>query len=93
MQLNLLHDLWRDPLGVLRDCLGGEVLLAKSLLSATTRDLAVLLAEVREALPVPITGVISDGQQTIRQAVAQELPEALHQLCHFHYLREAAKPI
>jgi hypothetical protein len=89
----LQPDVGHEVLWVLRDCLGGEVLLAKSLLSATTRDLAALLAEVRDALPVPITGAISDGQKTIRQAVAQELPGVPHQLCHFHYLREAAKPI
>jgi len=89
----LQPDVGHEVLWVLRDCLGGEVLLAKSLLSATIRDLAALLAEVRDALPVPITGVISDGQDTIRKAVAQELPGVPHQLCHFHYLREAAKPI
>ncbi len=44
-------------------------------------------------MPVPIRGVISDGQQTIRQAVARCLPEVPHQLCHFHYLGEAADPI
>jgi len=38
-------------------------------------------------------GVISDGQQTIRKAVAKCLPGVPHQLCQFHYLREAAKPI
>jgi len=89
----LQPDVGHEVLWVLRDCLGGEVLLAKSLLSATTGDLAALLAEVRDVLPVPITGVISDGQTTIRQAVAQELPGVPHQLCHFHYLREAARPI
>ena len=89
----LQPDVGHEVLWVLRDCLGGEVLLAKSLLSATIRDLAALLAEVRDALPVPITGVISDGQDTIRKAVAQELPKVPHQLCHFHYLREAARPI
>jgi hypothetical protein len=89
----LQPDVGHEVLWVLRDCLSGEVLLAKSLLSATTADLATLLAEVRAALPVPITGVISDGQETIRQAVAQELPGVPHQLCHFHYLREAARPI
>ena len=78
---------------MLRDCLSGEVLLAKSLLSATVRDLAALLTEVRAALPMPITGVISDGQDTIGQAVAPELPGGPHQSCHFHYLREAAQPI
>jgi hypothetical protein len=89
----LQPDVGHEVLWVLRDCLSGEVLLAKSLLSATIRDVAALLEEVRDALPVPITGVISDGQDTIRKAVAQELPGVPHQLCHFHYLREAAKPI
>ncbi|HZY90148.1 MAG TPA: ISNCY family transposase [Gemmataceae bacterium] len=89
----LQPDVGHEVLWVLRDCLSGEVLLAKSLLSATTADLAALLAEVRGALAVPITGVISDGQETIRKAVAQELRGVAHQLCHFHYLREAAKPI
>jgi hypothetical protein len=37
--------------------------------------------------------VITDGQRSIRNAVANVLPEIPHQLCHFHYLREAAKPI
>jgi len=55
--------------------------------------LAGLLTEVKAALPVPVTAVISDGQQSIRKAVAQALPESLHGRCHFHYLREAARPI
>jgi hypothetical protein len=86
-------DVGHEVLWVLRDCLSGEILLARSLLSATAADLSVLLDEVRTALPVPITGVISDGQESIRKAVAQTLPGVPHQLCHFHYLREAARPI
>src|SRR5205823_14500487 len=74
-------------------CRSGEILLPRRRRAAPTKDLAALLAEVRDALPVPITGAISDGQQTIRQAVALELPGVPHQLCHFHYLREAARPI
>jgi hypothetical protein len=63
-------DVGHEVLWVLRDCLTGEPLLARSLLSATEADLAVLLREVKDALPgVP------------------------HQLCQFHYLREAARPI
>jgi hypothetical protein len=89
----LQPDVGHEVLWVLRDCLCGEVLLAKSLLSATTKDLSALLREVRDAVPVPLTGVISDGQSTIRKAVARTLPGVPHQLCHFHYLREAAKPI
>jgi hypothetical protein len=89
----LQPDVGHEVLWVLRDCLGGEILLARSLLSATTKDLTALIRDVRTALPVPITGVISDGQSTIRKAVTQTLPGVPHQLCHFHYLREAAKPI
>jgi hypothetical protein len=89
----LQPDVGHEVLWVLRDCLSGEILLAKSLLSSTAKDLAGLIDQVRESLPVPITGVVSDGQESIRKAVAQALKGVPHQLCHFHYLREAAKPI
>ena len=89
----LQPDVGQEVLWVLRDCLSGEVLLARSVLSATHTDLAVLLREVTQALEVPMAGVISDGQLSIRRAVAHALPEVPHQLCHFHYLQEAAKPI
>ncbi len=82
-----------EVLWVLRDCLSGAVLLARSLLGATEADLVPLLHEVRAALPVPIRGVISDGQASIRNAVRAALPEVPHQLCQDHYLREAAKPV
>jgi hypothetical protein len=89
----LQPDVGHEVLWVLRDCLSGEVLLARSLLGATEADLAGLLREVLTVLPVPIRGVISDGQRSIRKAVASVLPSVPHQLCQFHYLREAAKPI
>ena len=89
----LQPDVGHEVLWVLRDCLSGEILLARSLLSSTAKDLAGLITAVRQALPVPITGVISDGQESIRNAVKQALKGVPHQLCHFHYLREAAKPI
>ena len=77
---------------MLRDCLAGEVLLARSLLRGTANDLAVLLEEVKDALPVPISGVISDGQQPIREAVRRVLPEATHQLCQFPYCAKPPSP-
>jgi hypothetical protein len=86
-------DVGHEVLWVIRDCLSGEPLLARSLLSATEADLAPLLREVEAALPVPILGVVSDGQTSIRNAVASALPGVPHQLCQFHYLREAARPI
>jgi hypothetical protein len=89
-------DVGHEVLWVIRDCLSGEVLLARSLLSATQDDLAKLLGEVKgglDEMEVPVTGVVSDGQQSIRKAVAKALPGVPHQLCHFHYLREAGLPI
>ena len=86
-------DVGHEVLWVLRDCLSGEILLARSLLSSTQADLAVLLSEVRDLLEVPIQAVLSDGQQSIRKAVASALPGVPHQLCQFHYLREAATAI
>lgn len=99
----LQPDVGHEVLWVLRDVRSGAVLLARSLLSATEGDLVPLLEEVRGALTeadreeerpvVPILGVISDGQHSIRKAVARALPGVPHQLCQFHYLREAARPI
>lgn len=89
----LQPDAGHEVLWVLRDCLSGQVLLARSLLSACEVDLANLLREVQQALEVPIVGVISDGQHSIRKAVQSVLPDIPHQLCHFHYLREATKPV
>lgn len=89
----LQPDVGHEVLWVLRDCLSGEVLLARSLLSATQDDLAALLTQVQQRLPVPIVGVVSDGQWSIRRAVERAFPATPHQLCHFHYLREAAHPV
>ena len=83
-------------LWVLRDVRSGEVLLARSLLGGSQADLTPVLGEVRTALQataVPIRGIITDGQHSLRQAVAAVFPGVPHQLCQFHYRREAARPI
>jgi hypothetical protein len=89
----LQPDVGHEVLWLLRDCLSGTVLLARSLLSSRRQDLAAWLGQVRDGLAVPITGVVSDGQHSIRKAVAEALPGVPHQLRHCHYLREAARPI
>ena len=89
----LQPDVGHEVLWVIRDVLSGEVLLARSLLSSCQGDPAKLLREVKGALPVPIIGVVSDGQTSIRKAVAEALGGVPHQLCQFHYLREAALPV
>ena len=85
----LQPDVGQEVLWVIRECLSGEVLLARPLLSATETDLAALFREVLQLVPVPVVGVVSDGQRSLRKAVASALPGVPHQLCQFHYLREA----
>jgi len=89
----LQPDVGHEVLWVIREVLSGEILLARTLLSSSQEDLAVLLREVKAALPIAVSGLVSDGQLSIRRAVASVFSEEPHQLCHFHYLREAAKPI
>ncbi len=96
LQPNVGHGVLR----VIRDVLSGEVLLARSLLSSCQDDLAGPLSEVKQALraegddpEVPIVGVVSDGQHSIRNAVAEALPGVPHQVCQSHHLREAARPV
>jgi hypothetical protein len=89
----LQPDAGHEVLWVVRECISGEVLLARSLLSSTAADLMALLREVASAVGVPVVGVVSDGQSSIRRAVKRALPGVPHQLCHFHFLREAASPI
>lgn len=82
--------------GLVRDCLSEEILLARPLLSSTQGDLTTLLTEIKEELEqleVPIKGIISDGEETIRSAVAFVFPEVPHQLCQFHYLKDAIEPL
>jgi hypothetical protein len=89
----LQPDVGHEVLWVVRDCISGEVLLARSLLSGTAADLAPLLREVADTVGVPVVGVVSDGQTSIRRAVERALPGIPHQLCQFHFLREAALPV
>jgi hypothetical protein len=89
----LQPDVGHEVLWVVRDCLSGEILWAQALLSCATDDLAQLLRQATTRLPVPVAAVVSDGQPTIRGAVAQVLADVPHQLCQFHFLREAGTPI
>lgn len=89
----LQPDVGHEVLWVIREVLSGETLLAKSLLSSARAELEALIQAVVDPLPVPVVAVVSDGQHSIRLAVAAALPGVPHQLCHFHYLREAARPL
>jgi hypothetical protein len=90
----LQPDKGHEVLWVVREVLSGDILLARSLLASGRNDLSDLLrAAVAGLEEVPVAGVISDGQLALRQAVADVFPDVPHQLCQFHYLREAGRPI
>lgn len=92
----LQPDVGHEVLWVVRDCLSEEILLARPLLGSTQGDLAALLTQVKQlldALAIPVKGIISDGEETIRSAVAFVFPEVPHQLCQFHYLKDALAPL
>ena len=90
-----LPDVGHEVLWVVRDCLSEEILLARPLRSHSQGDLTARLPEVKEALEqleVPVKGVISDGEEAIGSAVAFVFPKVPHQLCQFHYLKDAVDP-
>jgi hypothetical protein len=76
----LQPEVGHEVLWVIRDCLSGTVVLARALLSSTAADLTPLLCQAAESVGVPVTGVVSDGQRSIRIAVAKALPGVPHQL-------------
>lgn len=81
-----------EQLWVVREVLSGAVLGAANLQQATAPMLATLLRPIA-ASEVPVRGVISDAQESIRLAVATVFPGVPHQLCQYHALREAAEPL
>jgi hypothetical protein len=89
----LQPDVGHALLWVLRDCLSGEGLLARSLRSARPEDRAALIATVRGRLPVPVAGVVAAGPHSTRKAVAQALPGGPPQRGPFPYWRAAARPL
>jgi hypothetical protein len=81
-----------ETLYLLRDLQSRRVLVARNLLSSASAELEALIEEVR-ALGVAIQGVVSDKQESLCLTIARTLPGVPHQLCQFHYLRDAALPV
>lgn len=81
-----------EQLWVVREVLSGTVLGAANLQQASAAMLVPLLQPIRTA-GLPVLGVVSDAQESIRLAVAEVFPDVPHQLCQYHALREAAKPL
>jgi hypothetical protein len=92
----LQPDIGHEVLWDLRDCLEGVVLVARSLLGATENDLVPLTSGGNKHLPEvgdPYCWGDYRWATFYPQCGSLALPDVPHQLCHFHYLYEAAKPI
>jgi hypothetical protein len=83
-------DKGNETVYLVRDVLTDRVLAAENVRSSTTAVIKAVLAPV-VALQLPIQGAISDAQESLLAAVAELWPGTPHQLCHFHYLREASR--
>jgi len=81
-----------EQLWTVREVTSGRVLGAANLQQATAPVLERLLRPIQEA-ELPVLGVISDAQESLRLAVATVFPGVPHQLCQYHALREAAEPL
>jgi hypothetical protein len=85
-------DMDAESLWVLRDTLSEEVIEAFSAASMDARKLAERLRDLK-ALGIPVTGVISDAQNIIVDAVELVFPGVPYQLCQLHFLRDFAKAV
>jgi hypothetical protein len=81
-----------EQLWMVREVLSGTVLAATNLQQATAPILANLLRPIA-ATALPVLGVISDAQESVRMAVAMVFPAVPHQWCQYHALREAVEPL
>jgi hypothetical protein len=85
-------DKGNETVYLVRDVLTGRVLAAENVRVSDTETIKRLLAPVK-TLELPVLGAVSDAQESLCQAIADLWPEVPHQLCQFHYLREASRPI
>jgi hypothetical protein len=83
---NLCLYLLRDP-GL------GLTLFAETVEESTAptlhEELLVPLKALSDKLALPILGIVSDAQESIRHAVQTALPGVPHHCCQFHCLRDA----
>jgi hypothetical protein len=85
-------DKGNETVYLVRDVLTGRVLAAENVRVSDTATIKQLLAPV-VALELPVLAAVSDAQESLCQAIAALWPKVPHQLCQFHYLREASRPM
>jgi hypothetical protein len=81
-----------ETIYLVRDVVTGRLLAAENVRSSDTATMTALLRPIRD-LGVPVVGAVSDAQDSLLQAIAALWPDIPHQVCQFHYLREATRPM
>ncbi len=77
---------------MVREVQSGKVLVVGWLARVNHQTLKALLAPVA-ALGLPISGTVSDKQESVRKALEETWPEVPHQWCQSHYLGNVTRPI
>jgi hypothetical protein len=85
-------DKGNETVYLVRDVLTGRLLAAENVRVSDTETIKRLLAPI-VALDLPVLGAVSDAQESLLQAIASLWPAIPHQICQFHYLREASRPM
>lgn len=85
-------DKGNETIYLVREVSTGRLLHAQNVTTSDTETIKEVFSPV-VALNVPVIGIISDAQKSLREAVASLWPDVPHQTCQFHYLQEAARPI
>ena len=77
---------------VVREAQLDVTLMAEILETGDHQTIAAELLEPINGWGLPVKGIISDAQESIRMAVSQVWPGKPHQNCQFHCLKEAGRP-
>ena len=88
----LQPDKGNETVYLVRDVITGRLLAAENLRVSDTPTIKAFLQPIRD-LNLPVIAAISDAQESLLQAIAGLWPNIPHQICQFHYLREASRPM
>jgi hypothetical protein len=81
-----------ETIYLVRDVVTGRLLAAENVRSSDTATITALLQPIRD-LDVSVVGAVSDAQESLLGAIAGLWSDIPHQVCQFHYLREASRPM
>lgn len=75
---------------IVRDALTGRVIAAENTETSSAERIKQILGPVKQ-LGLKVLGTISDAQEAEVKALKELWPDAPHQMCHFHALKDAGE--